>query len=385
MARPAKTNVGDNLGLEISEPKDIEIGENLADRIIEQHRYGLNFKQQRIVEKNLKAKDLVELTKTVFKNPLLTAHSDEFKGVRGYFYKCQRGKSAFDYKPDEIDFIRTNGETMRCADMVRHLFPDEKGGLIKEMQTASLLLKAMGIEFQGEDLNETETTDEKYVPPETDHKIIALINRCDVNANYAIQKLDARKRECIACLKRNLQSERYINMMNGIRRKDHRAIFEKEFVSAIYDKPDLNSDEKNSYISMCYDFVIAAQLLEQKTLLDDRLHESISDDETGRKWTMSLMESLSSKTKEYDECMKRISVASKSLSGQRSGRLEELNKTSTSLAKFVEMVQDEDKRKRLVIAARAQELLVSKEADNLDTFESIFCEVYGISKAELFT
>ena len=232
MARPPKINVGDNSGLEISEPKDIEEGENLADRIIEQHRYGLNFKQQRIVEKNLKAKDLVELTRTVFKNPLLTAHSDEFKGVRGYFYKCQRGKSAFNYKPDEIDFIRTNGETMRCADIVRHLFPDEKGGLIKEMQTASLLLKAMGVEFQGVDFDESLNTDEKYCPPETDHKIIALINRCDSNANYAIQKLDVRKRECISCLKRNLQSERFIVVMNSIKRKDHRSIFEKEFVKS---------------------------------------------------------------------------------------------------------------------------------------------------------
>lgn len=359
--------------------------ENLADRIIEQHRFGLTFKQQRIVEDNLKAKDLLELTKTVFKNPLLDAHSAEYKGVRGFFLKCQRGKAAHNYKPDEIDFVRNNGETMRCADIVRHLFPEEKGSLIKEMQTASLLLKAMGVQFQGGDLDESQNVDEKYSPPDTDHKIIGLINRCDQNAGYAIQKLDARKRECISCLKRNLQSDRFISMMNGIKRKDHRTIFEKELVAAIYDKPDINTEERNSYISMCYDFVILAEVQEQKALLNDRLNESISDDENGRKWTMSLVESLNNLKKEYDDCMKRITVASKSLSGQRSGRLEELNKSSTSLTKFVEMVQDEDKRRKMLIAAKAQELLVEKEANNLETFESIFCEVYGINKKELFT
>lgn len=392
MAKPKKSEQKENpldstleFDLGLSSNEDIESGENLSDRIIEQHRYGLNFKQQRIVENNLKAKDLVELTKTVFRNPTLTASSPEFKGVRGFFHKCIRGKKAHDYRLDEIEFIRNNGETMRCADIVRHLYPEEKGGLIKEMQTASLLLKAMGIEFQGSDTNEELNTDEKYVPPETDHKIIALINRCDQNANYAIQKLDMRKRECISCLKRNLQSERFIVTMNSIKRKDHRSIFEREYVAATYDKPDINTEERNAYIDLCYDYVIAAQTQEQITSLNDRFYESISDDENGKKWTMSLVESLGKKTGEYDDCRKRIFNNAKALSGQRSGRLEELNKTSTSLAKFVEMVQDEDKRRRLIIAAKAQELLVSKEADSLDNFESIFCEVYGVSKAELFT
>lgn len=369
----------------IKEIDEILEGENLACRIISQYAYGLSFEQQRYIEKNVKTKDLLELTRQTFKNHSLDQHSQEYNSTKNFWVKFQRGNLPYNFTREDIDFIRNNGESMRPSEILRHLFPSEKGLLSSELQSISKIIKAFGIEYNGSDVDPDVMTQERYRPPDTDHKILALINRADMNANFAIQKLDARKRECISCLKRNLHSERFVTVMNSIRRRDHRAIFEKEFVAATYDKPDLNSEDRNGYIDLCYDYVIAQQTLDQIAILNDCLAEATGDDPDARKFTMTLADALSTKADEYDKSRKRIAANSKSLSAQRSTRLNDLATSNMSLSKLVEVVQSEEERKKMLIKAKAYDLEVAKEADRIESFDSFFAEVFGVNKKEIFS
>jgi hypothetical protein len=370
----------------IDEIDNILEGENLSDRIISQDRYGLDFEKQRYVEKNTGSRDILELTRQVFRNYSLDQHSQEFQCVKGFFGKTTRGTKTHDFSREEIEFIKNNADNLRPTEIVRTLFPEEKGLLANEVQTVGKLIKAFGIEYQGSDIEPDLFTQERYRPPETDHKILALINRCDMNAGFSIQKLDSKKKECISCLKRNLHSERFVTTMNQIRRRDHRAIYEREFVAATYDKPDLNSEDRNGYIDLCYDYVIAAQTQEQIAILNDRLAEASNEDESnGKKFTMVLSEALSTKADEYDKARKRIAANSKSLSSQRSTRLLDMATSSMSLSKLVEVAQEEEERKKMLLIARAYEVEVGKEVEKVANFDSLFAEVFGVNKQEIFS
>jgi hypothetical protein len=368
----------------ITHIEEVSAGENLANRILVQFDYGLSFDQQRYIEKNLKSKDILELAKQTFKNFSLDITSQEYNSVKKFWVKAQRGNQPYNFSKEDIMYIRDNAENMRPSEIVRQLFPTEKGLLSSEVQTAVRLIKAFGLEYTNGEVDVEQMTQERYRPPDTDHKILALINRADMNANYAIQKLDPRKRECISCLKRNLHSERFVSVMNSIRRRDHRTIFEKEYVAATYDKPDLNSEDRNGYIDLCYDYIIAQQTLDQIALLNDRLAEATGDDDNARKFTMTLADTLSTKADEYDKCRKRIAANSKSLSAQRSTRLNDLAVSNMSLSKLVEVVQNEEERKKMLIKARAYDLEVEKEVTKVENFDAFFAEVFGVDKKELF-
>lgn len=355
--------------------------DNIVDRTISLWRYGLSFEQQKIIETNIKCSDLLWLTHEVYQDKTLDKHTPQFTNVRSYLAKIARGAEWMEFTPEQLEFIENNARFMRPAQIARHFFPNAQGALQKEIRTISEYCKAKDLSFEGDD-DENDSPNADYTPPTTDHKIIAMINNADPNANFAIQKLDSFKKSCIASVKANLNSDRFVLTMNSINRKTLRRLFEKEFINATYDKPDLNSEDRNLYITQCYDYVIAAKLLEQMTFIDDRIME-VGNDEEGRKLSMTWVEARGNLGKEYKECQHRITQNAKQLSGERSKRKELQQKEHESLINFIKLVQDENKRKRLVMAARAQEIEIKKEIDKLDTFDSIFCEIHGISKDEI--
>lgn len=364
--------------------KKVDNQENRGDRLISEWRYNLNVDQQKFIEENKDAKDILKLTQKLFDDDTINKHSKEFENVRSYYSKVNRNAYAFNFDSDQIDFIKNNGHLMRPIDIARHFFPDSKTNLTSEAKAAANIIKAFGIEYQGSDgYDESRNTSANYEPPMSEHKIIAIINRSDPNAGFAMQKLDSFKRECIYSLKKSLQSQRFIAVMNSIRRKDLRNMFELEFVNATYDKPDLNSEDRNIYITQCYDYVIATQIQEQIALLNDRIMEANGDSDDGRKMTMTLVEALTNARKEYNDCQSRITTNAKNLSGSRAKRNEQRIKESESLVQFIKMVKDEDGRKRMLLAAKAKEEELKQEIKRIADFDSIFVEVYGINHDEI--
>jgi hypothetical protein len=174
-------------------------------------------------------------------------------------------------------------------------------------------------------------------------------------------------------------------MVSMITNVKHREVFETEFVKAVYNKPDLNSDEVNLYIWLALEYVTLIEIRQQITILNDRLAESMSDDEEGRKFTMSLSEALKDKTSAYNHCLERTLKMTRSLSGDRIKKLEKQALANQSLAQFIELVQDEKERRRMILIAKAEEFKVKEKIQELENFSELFVEVYGVGKEEVFS
>lgn len=357
---------------------------NFCDRVVSQHRYGLTFDQQEFLESNSNRTDILILTRECFKDITLDEHSDEFSNIKKFLLKVKRGNDSYNFNTEQLKFIEENGPNMRPIDIARALFPTADSALVRESQSIAAYCKAKDIQFDDPIEEKTDEVFGNYEPPRSDHKIIAKINQADINAGYHIAKLDPKQKECISALKKNLNSPRFVIIANSIKRAKLREFFEVEFIRSVYDKPDLNADETNTYISLCKAYVDEIIIWEIIAGLNDRLSEVISDDDKdGKKFAMTLSESLDTKTREAKECRAFIHTLQKSLSGSRASRIENLKELNQSLAKFVQVAEYEKGREKYtrVLEARLKE--VKEEADKIAESDDLVAEIFGIDIEEL--
>lgn len=366
----------------MSKSKKEVIIDNRADRILNEYRYGLTFEQQTFIEKNSTCTDLLKLTQDCFNDISIDEHSDQYKGVRNFLIKYKKGIKATNLTEEQIEFIQTNGSLIRPIDIARQFFPNSDSNLAKESQTIAAVAKALGVPWEGQD-SSMEEVEGDYEPPKTDFQIIEKMNKADISLRLHVTKLDARKREWIAALKRNMHSPRFLAIANSIRRKKLRELFESEFVKATYDKPDLNAEETNMYITLCNEYVLDVTITEQINLLNDRLCETTSDDDNARNFTVSLSNALAAKTKESNECKRRITQLQQSLSGSRAERLKDMATLNESLTKFVELCMEDAGREKLLRLAQAKNLEIQEEVKRIDTFDELVAEVWGMSVEEI--
>lgn len=358
---------------------------NLTDRIICQSRYNLTLDQQLYIEerKNCKKSRLLELAQEVYNKPALIEQSEEFKNVRKFIDKVWRNYECENYTDEQLDFIFDNGSKMSVNDIALALFPDKPA--VISVKNIAHLLAAAGIKYESITDVKPDTVGLKYNPPKTDLQIVNLINRCDFSAKYEYNNLDSKQKEAVARVKRFLWAPRFIELISSIINPRHREVFETEFVKAVYDKPDLNSDQVNLYIALALEHVTLLEIRQQISVLNERLQESVGDDEEGRKFTMSLSQALQDKTAAYNQCLTRTLQMTRSLSGDRIKQLEKQAAVNQSLTQFVELVKDEKERKRLMLIARADEFKVKERIKELDSFPEMFVEVFGLGKEEVFS
>jgi len=357
---------------------------NLADRIICQYRYGLNLAQQEFIEsrKNCKKSDILEIAQETFEKPTLIEQSEEFKNVRKFLEKLWRNASCENYTDEQLDFIFENTTKMSANEIASKLSP-EKDSVISLIKNISHLISAAGL--KNENTEEiVESVEYRYNPPKTDMQIVSLINKYDFSAKYEYNNLDSKKKESVARVKKFLSSAKFVESISTINNPRHREIFESEFIKAVYDKPDLNSDQVNLYMALAFEHVLQLEIRQQISILNERLREAVADDDEGRKFTMSLSEALSDKNNAFNQCSARILTMTKSLTGDRVKQLERQAAVNQSLTQFIEMVKEEKERERLMLVARAHEFAVRENIKELSSFSEIFVEVFGLGKEEVF-
>lgn len=357
---------------------------NLADRIICQYRYNLDLEQQEFLEtrKNCKKSHILELAQETYKNKTLIEQSEEFKNVRKFLDKVIRESYCSNYNDEQLDYIFNNGNKKSAYEIAGDLFPDEEQVL--SIKNISHLIAAAGLKLQEGNPETENALGFKYNPPKTDLQIVNLINKYDFSAKYDYNDLDSKQKESVARVKRFLSAPRYVELMSTMTNQRHREVFESEFVKAVYDKIDLNSDQVNLYIALALEHVTLLEIRQQISILNTRLAESVSDDEDSRKFTMSLSEALKDKTAAYNQCLQRTLNMTKSLSGDRIKQLEKQAAVNQSLTQFIELVKEEKERRRLMLIARADEFKVKENIKELSSFPELFVEVFGLGKDEVF-
>lgn len=359
---------------------------NKTDQIICQEKYKLNPKQQELVRRNRNTNNILDLAKDVYNDPSIGENSEEMKNVRAFVIRCRKKQESYNFTDAQLEQISQKAAALRPIDMARYLFPNSETNLTREAKTIANLYKAWKIVSQEEidEARSVEVENDSYSPPDSFNKALALINRIVPEADFSTSKLNDHKTNCIKTLWKNLKSVRFILMINSYKRKMLRDLFESEFVKGTYDKPDLNSEETNMYIMLCGEYVLEVTVTENISDLNDRLHEDLTDSTPdARRFSKTLSDSLASKINELNNCKTRQKNLMTSLSGSRFERLKSLKEANESLAKFVQLAQEEKGRNALLRLAEAKNLEIEKEAVKIQSFGDMIAQVHGLSIEEI--
>jgi hypothetical protein len=356
---------------------------NPTDRIISQNEYCIDFDQQDFIEKNYKAKNLLEITRECFSQDDLDKHSSEYSNVRKFIAKLKRGVECMDFDDDQIEYIKNNAALMRPIDIAKVLWPNANiRPLCREQQTVDKYIKALGL---GNPDIGTDQPNTDYSPPKASSKIVARINAEDINANFKMEDLTGVQKKDIETLRGYLHSKRFLTTINAINRDSHRSLFEGTFIQSTYDKPDLNAEELNMYISLCRDYVFATQVQEQLETINTQIDNFTGDSEEIAGLRMNLIEAYSSKMDEYHKIQARMEKLQINLSDKRNTRIKNTAQLNNSLTKFVELWKSDEERKKNLIIAKARDLQVSDEIKRVASFAEYIALVQGISEEELLS
>tara|TARA_B100000085_G_scaffold285631_1_gene322602 strand:- start:5047 stop:6105 length:1059 start_codon:yes stop_codon:yes gene_type:complete len=349
----------------------------------------LTEEQKQFIDKNyIQIPDVDKLTKVIFKDESLDGRNKEGKAVaeymlqKGYGYKTRAHKKAkkITLTEEQKELITEySKDQLNSLQIAQLIFQDkEVKNLSSEQRCVAEYLKTNSANFIKLSPEE-ETESYTYCPPKTETKVIKKINEfTQAELNEDINKLKREERENVLSLKNNLSSPRFSQLMETYKCND-RELFEAEFVRAIWDKPDLTSDEVNLYINVCIDYINLKTI--QSNM--EKLNRMFEDCEDQTEMSVKLAEILKAKSSEYHQCEQRQESLIKKLNGDRSVRLKDKKEKFASVLTLVQSFQEEEERSRMIKIAEMQKKLVSEEATKLENMDSWKARILGLRKEDV--
>jgi hypothetical protein len=349
----------------------------------------LSEEQKKFIDKNyIQIPDVDQLTKTLFNNDKLDGRNKEGKLVaaymieRGYGYKTRSHKKAkkITLTEDQKNLILEyhNDDKLNSLQIAQMIFQDrEVKNLSKEQRVVSDFLKT----HSGDFLRPIE--DKKncsvYDPPKTHEECIEKINKfTSANLPERFNSLKKQDKDCVQNLMNSLASPRFIQILNTYTEQDG-FLFEAEYVRAVWDKPDLTSDELNLYINVCVDYVNLKTI--QRNM--EKLNRMFDECEDQTEMSVKLAEILKAKSSEYHQCEQRQESLIKKLNGDRSVRMKNRENDFASVLNLVQSFQQKEERDRMIEIAEKQKLAVSEEVDNLESMDAWKSRILGLRREDV--
>jgi hypothetical protein len=317
--------------------------------------------------------------------------SKEGRTVKAYLASRQlKARGSHEYQPvdkaelteSQKEYIANNVQTMNGAEMAKVIFDDQSlSNLNIETRTVNKYIKTLkdqGIQTF-EDPQEAST--DRYKPPKTDLRMIQRINR------YVLDGIDEKKvspkqKRDVKSIIGYLHTFRFSHQINSYNGNTDRELFESSFVRYTYDKNDLTQEEVDQYILLAAEVVIASSIQERVERLQNMLDDT-ADDTEGRRISMSLVEAISSRQTEYNQCVNRQQKLLESLKEKRSAKLSKQIKETASILNLVEMWKEEESRKKMIRLAELRKKVLEKEVEKLTSMDEVKARVMGLSEDEV--
>ena len=345
--------------------------------------------QKKFIDKNyLQIPDVDQLTKALFNDDSLDGRNKEGKLVaaymldRGYKYKTRSHKKAkklqLTSEQKKLIIEYHSEDKLSSLQIAQLIFQNQEvKNLSKEQRIVADFLKTNSNEF----IKPDETKNEKpcYTPPKTPKESIAKVNeftQADLKDDFSLLK--RQDKDCIENLQKNLNSPRFIQILNTYSEEDA-FLFEAEFIRAVWDKPDLTSDEVNLYINVCVDYVNLKTISRNM----EKLNRMFDECEDQTEMSVKLAEILKAKSSEYHQCEQRQESLIKKLNGDRSARMKNRQNDFASVLNLVQSFQQKEERDRMIEIAEKQKMAVSEEVDNLESMDSWKSRILGLRKEDV--
>ena len=289
----------------------------------------------------------------------------------------QLEEKKFELSEEHKLFIDNNCRLMKPSEVFKTLFPSEPYSASNPKFT-QIYAYFKTLSFKQDGVLKTESGG-KYMPPTTQVELIRKINNY-TGSTWDLKKLEYKHKEQLKALGRFLNFTRFVAEMNNLNSMEDKELFESQFVAHTFDKPDLTADDLNPYVNLCLEYIIQKNVQKEMEILREKLKE-ITDDPDGR-IAISLVEAINTKSKEYDECVKRQKSLQKDLSGSRANRIDKNIQENQSVLSLVEAWKNAEERERMIQIAERRKMLVKETVDKIENEEEFIIRVLGLSKDE---
>lgn len=347
----------------------------------------LTEEQKLIIEENWTKLKYVDLVKLVFKDEKLDGRSFEGKAVRDYLgvdrkpiSSAYEKKQAIELSEEDKELINNNCRFSTANELARNIFKNQGlTPLSLETRTVLNYVKTLPEEVSGKNYG-SDDTGEEYKAPATIRQVIDRVNQYVVT-DYDFDKINSQQKKTFEQMISLFRSPRFLQAINAYSSKEKRYIFEGEFTKAIFDKPDLNSDEINLVINLCASYVKMGKLNKHLEMLDERYESILSDPES--KLSQTLSEMITAKSRELDACEKNIQGIIKQMNGTRAERNKNKPQANLTVASLIIWWKEEANRKKVIEKEEARKLVMEEEVDRLITMDRVKAEMLGVSRSEL--
>ena len=297
-----------------------------------------------------------------------------------------RAKDEIVWTKEEKEFMLNNAQTMTPREMAQYLKKDDTITVLsKETRAVRDFLASEGIETLGsvnpitEHLG-AEADTEIYKPPKSQDRAIARVNKY-VNDIIDRDNITSTIKKNIETLINYLSTYRFSHQINTYRSTTDRELYESSFIRYTWNKSDLTQEEVDQYIVLSQEVVISANIQGRVERLS-RLLDEVSDDNEGRRISMSLVEAISTAQTEYNQCVSRQQKLLESLKEKRSYRLSKQIKENASILNLVQMWKQEESRRKLIKLAEFKKKAAKEEVEKLTSMDEIKARILGLTEEE---
>jgi hypothetical protein len=334
---------------------------------------------------------LLELIRAAYPDTDLDGRSKEGKAVKAFLATREiRAHASHQYQPkqkvelteEHKEFIRNNFSMMSSVEMARILFAEpELTNLNQESRAVEQYVESLNPAIAHAAQTELLPDIEKYTPPKTLPATILKVNAY-VHEGINKNKLSISHKNSLNALIGYLHTFRFQHQISTYRNQTDRELFESSFVRYTYDKADLSQEEVDQYIVLSTEVVISNNIQRRVERLQE-LMDATANDTEGRRISMSLVESIDTSHKEYNQCVNRQQKLLSDLKEKRSDKLRKQITENASILNLVQMWKEEESRKKMIKLAEIKKKNLKKEIENLDTMDEMKAKIMGISEDEV--
>ena len=357
--------------------------------------------------------NLSELTRLVFKNDLLDGRSKQGRCIKEYISEFKIGKIKVNIIEKVEPYILSDDQKSKISSAVkdldfssliftRKLLNDESiSALHREHRAVQGYIKFLDDQDDKKNLRLDESGDfqsivynpssntkrpqiasDQYRPPATFIQVIARINKY-LNYGWREENLKRAQIKSAEALSTYLKIFRFLYQINSYSRQEDRELFEDAFIRYTHDKDDLSQEEIDQFITLSNEVVIAADIQRRIEYLRISLDEMASESD-GKKISMSLNEAINNAQTEYNQCISRQDKLYKSLTVNRSKRIEERRNENASILNLVYAWKQEENRERMIALAERQREALKEEVEKLSSVDEFKAIIRGIDPKEIF-
>lgn len=183
----------------------------------------------------------------------------------------------------------------------------------------------------------------------------------------------------IKFLMHQMQSTRFVQITQSLRRKEYKKLFQEEFIRSMYSKGEMPQEEVNDFIDMCealvYQHDCRCKIKELEKFLDDK--------ELDKQKRIGIIQVQKELHLSIAESSERISAIKKGLGTLREQRIKDTKNVGLTLSMLFESFYDNEKRQKLLIDKEKFDKDLIEALNKIDSLEESKALMMGISKEEL--